>query len=96
MGFAKDPIELSRTKKMSKEEVALALREDLQAELDAANLYLEQAALVDEEEVKKTLLEIAEEEKVHFGEFLTLLKRYDQELDSAISKGEKEVSEKSK
>ncbi|MGC8601262.1 MAG: ferritin family protein [Thermoprotei archaeon] len=96
MGFAKDPIELSRTKKMSKEEVALALRDDLQAELDAANLYLEQAALVDEEEVKKTLLEIAEEEKVHFGEFLTLLKRYDQELDSAISKGEKEVSEKSK
>ncbi len=96
MGFAKDPIELSRTKKMSKEEIALALRDDLEAELDAANLYVEQAELIDDEQVKETLLEVAKEEKVHFGEFLALLKKYDQELTSAISDGEKEVNEKAK
>ncbi|MDP7976158.1 MAG: ferritin family protein [Thermoprotei archaeon] len=96
MGFARDPIELSRTKKMNKEEIALALRDDLEAELDAANLYLEQAELIDDEQVKATLLEVAKEEKVHFGEFLTLLKKYDQELTGAISDGEKEVSEKAK
>ncbi|MGC8631117.1 MAG: rubrerythrin [Thermoprotei archaeon] len=94
MGFAKDPIELSRTKKMTKEEIALVLRDDLQAELDATNLYLEQANLIDDGVVKATLIEIAKEEKVHFGEFLALLKKYDSEISNSIEAGQKEVDEK--
>jgi len=94
MGFAKDPIELQRKEKFTLQEVLLALRDDMQAELDAVNLYLEQASLVLQDDVRKTLEEVAEEEKVHFGEFLTLLKKYDKEAGPAIQNGEKEVAEK--
>ncbi|MFP3220624.1 MAG: demethoxyubiquinone hydroxylase family protein [Candidatus Marsarchaeota archaeon] len=94
MGFAKDPIELSRSKHMSREEIAVAIRDDMQAELDAANLYLEQADLISDPQVKAVLQDIAREEKVHFGEFLTLLKKFDEEAEPSMKAGEKEVKEK--
>ena len=44
-------------------------------------------------DIKKILLDIAKEEKTHVGEFLTLLKRKDQEQGVELEKGKKEVEE---
>jgi rubrerythrin len=49
------------------------LRVGIIAELDAINLYEQMAAMTGNEHIKKTLLDIAKEEKTHMGEFQTLL-----------------------
>lgn len=94
MGFSKDPVELTREKKLTKDEIISVLRDDIAAEIDAINFYLSQARLIENEKVKTTLLEIAREEKVHLGEFLTLLEELDPEQVKAIKEGRKEVKEK--
>jgi rubrerythrin len=43
--------------------------------------------------VKKVFLEIAKEEKTHFGEFQALLLRLDKEQVKELEKGKKEVEE---
>ncbi len=93
MGFSKDPVELVREKKMTKDEIISAIRDDIAAEIDAINFYLSQARLIDNEKVKAVLLDIAKEEKVHLGEFLTLLEELDPEQVKSIENGKKEVKE---
>ncbi len=96
MGFSKDPSEILRREKFTKEEIRMAIRNDISAEIDAMNFYLTQASLIDDDLVRKVLLDIAMEEKVHLGEFLTLLKKLDDEQVKAIEKGEEEVKEMEK
>ena len=93
MGFSKSPIEITRNKKFSKEEVLMAIREDIAAEIDAINLYLSQANLIDDEFVKSVLFDIANEEKVHLGEFLSVLEKLDPEQVKTIKEGKKETEE---
>lgn len=93
MGFSKSPVELNRTKKFTKDEILMAIREDIAAEIDAINLYLSQAMLVDDNFVRSVLLDIANEEKVHLGEFLSVLEKLDPEQVKAIKKGRQETSE---
>jgi len=62
------------------------------AELDAINLYMQLASQTSDESVKKVLVDIANEEKTHFGEFLELLKRLDPRQVVELEKGTKEVS----
>lgn len=69
------------------------LRTAIIAELDAVNLYEQMAESIDDETVKKVLLDIAEEEKVHVGEFQALLLRIDKEQVEALEKGKEEVEE---
>jgi len=64
------------------------------AELDAINLYETLADMTDNDIVKDTLLQIAEEEKVHVGEFMTLMREFDSEYDDSEEKGEGEVEDK--
>ncbi len=64
------------------------------AELDAINLYEQLEAIARDPILKKTLKEIAMEEKVHVGEFLEILKRLDPEQVKAIEDGANEVKEK--
>ena len=66
------------------------------AELDAINLYEQLAALAHSELIKKVFLDIAKEEKEHFGEFLTLLEKYDPEAVEAMAEGREEVKEMEK
>lgn len=91
--FSKDPIEIVREKNFNKDEIAMALRNDIIAELDAINFYLQQASLESDKKIKKVHLDIAKEEKIHLGEFLTLLLKYDPEQEEMIKDGKKEVSE---
>ena len=69
------------------------LRAAIIAELDAINLYEQMAALAEDEGLKKVLLDIAEEEKTHFGEFQALLLKLDPTLEQEIRKGLEEVEE---
>jgi len=67
------------------------LRAGIIAELDAINLYEQMAAMTQDNEIQKVLLDIAKEEKTHVGEFLTLLIRKDGEQGKELEKGKKEV-----
>jgi rubrerythrin len=89
--LAKIPVEI---KDLTKEDVNKeALRLAVIAELDAINLYEQLASMVDNEGIKKILLEVAKEEKTHVGEFLALLLKFDEEQVKELKKGEGEVKE---
>jgi rubrerythrin len=67
------------------------LRAGIIAELDAINLYEQMAAMTENENIKKILLDIAKEEKIHMGEFQALLLREDREQVAELEEGKKEV-----
>lgn len=69
------------------------LRISIIAELDAINLYEQLAIAAKNDLVKKVLLDIANEEKVHVGEFQELLVNIDDEHATSLEKGKQEVSE---
>lgn len=54
-------------------DLARAIREDISAEMGAINQYTSQAEITEDPLVKEILNDIADEEKVHAGEFLKLL-----------------------
>lgn len=80
-------------KKISKEELVRAIRFFIAAEYEAIQLYEEIAEATDDPLAKKVLYDIANEEKVHAGEFLKLLKELDKEEEKFYKKGEEEVEE---
>ena len=51
------------------------------------------AALTENAHIKTVLLDIADEEKTHVGEFQTLLLRNDKQQEKELAKGKKEVEE---
>ena len=67
------------------------LRTAIIAEYDAVNLYEQMSEAVTDKNIKKVLLDVANEEKVHIGEFEALLERIDIEHEPNEDKGEKEV-----
>ena len=92
--LSKIPFDMEKLKKLSKEEPDVELvRLGIIAELDAINLYEQLAAQSDNDLVKKVFLDIAQEEKEHFGEFMELLRRLDGEIVEALAEGADEVLE---
>jgi rubrerythrin len=69
------------------------LRAGMIAELDAVSFYEQMAALTENDNIRKVLLDIAREEKTHISEFETLLVRIDREQVEESEKGRKEVEE---
>lgn len=69
------------------------LRAGIIAELDAINLYEQMASLAKKDSIKTVLLDIAREEKTHVGEFQTLLLKEDEEQDTELYKGKKEIDD---
>jgi rubrerythrin len=69
------------------------LRAAVIAELDAVNLYEQMAALTENKHIKTVLLDVADEEKKHVGEFQTLLLKYDKEQEKRLAEGKEEVEE---
>ena len=85
------PIKLE---KLSKEKFDMELlRVGMIAELDAVNLYEQLAAATDNDDLKKVFLDIAKEEKTHFGEFQALLLKLDKEQVEELEKGKEEIEE---
>ncbi len=69
------------------------LRKSLLAELDAIDLYEQMANMTNDENIKKVLLDVAEEEKEHVGEFQEMLLRRDKEQVEQMKEGKEEVKE---
>jgi rubrerythrin len=89
--LSKIPIDMKKVKRENiKKEV---LRVAVIAELDAISLYEELASMVDDENIRKVFMDVAQEEKTHVGEFRTLLMAEDEEQFREIKKGKEEVEE---
>jgi rubrerythrin len=67
------------------------LRTAIIAEYDAVNLYEQLAEVANNPDIKKILLDVANEEKVHIGEFEALLEYFDKEHEPNEEEGEEEV-----
>jgi rubrerythrin len=85
------PIKLEKVEKkfLNREILRLAII----AELDAVTLYEQLAAATDDEAIREVLLDVAREEKTHFGEFQTMLLRIDEEQIEELKHGKEEVEE---
>ncbi len=86
--------EIEAMPKGARRDMAIA-RIGMIAELDASNLYERLAELASDKLLKKVLLEISNEEKVHNGEFEEVLKKIDPEYEKSEEEGEEEVDEMS-
>jgi demethoxyubiquinone hydroxylase (CLK1/Coq7/Cat5 family) len=69
------------------------LRLGIIAEMDASNLYEKLALLASDKRIVKVMREISREEKVHVGEFESVLEQIDPEYEPAVEEGENEVDE---
>lgn len=80
-------------RKLTDSELARAIRLDLAAELEATHIYEAHADATDNELAKKVLHDIADEERVHAGEFQRLLNILVDDEEQLLADGAKEVNE---
>jgi rubrerythrin len=80
-------------RKMSTGELVRALRLDLAAEHEAVHSYLAHADATDNSLAKAVLTDIANEERVHAGEFARLIAILTGDEDDYLRKGVLEVDE---
>jgi uncharacterized protein len=78
---------------LTKEELIRAIRLDLAAEHEAVHVYMAHAEATDNPLAKKVLIDIANEERVHAGEFARLLSILTGDEDALLAQGAKEVDE---
>jgi uncharacterized protein len=78
-------------RKMTMEELVRALRLDLSAEHEAVHTYLAHADATDNPLAKAVLVDIANEERVHVGEFARLISILTGDEDGFLIKGTAEV-----
>lgn len=79
--------------KLTKSELIRAIRFMIAAEYEAIGLYTQLVDSIDCEKAKAVLLDIADEERVHAGEFLRLLRELEPEECKFYESGAKEVEE---
>jgi rubrerythrin len=84
---------LKSDRKLSHEELVRAIRFMIAAEYEAIQLYMQLAESTDNKLAIAVLKDIADEEKVHAGEFLRLLKELDPEEERFYEEGSQEVEE---
>jgi len=80
-------------RKLSKTELVRAIRLNIAAEHEAVHLYMAHADATDDELAKQVLTDIANEERVHIGEFMELLRRLAPEEAKFLEEGRGEVEE---
>ena len=84
---------LAHDRKLSPEELVRAIRFMVAAEYEAIQLYMQLAESTDNELAKEVLVDIADEERVHAGEFLRLLKELAPDEGTFYAEGAEEVEE---
>jgi rubrerythrin len=84
---------LKHDRKLTDEELIRAIRFMIAAEYEAIQLYQQTAECTDNALAKEVLLDIANEEKEHAGEFLRLLRELDPEEEKFYKEGYEEVEE---
>lgn len=80
-------------RKMTDEELVRAMRLNVAAEEEATFLYMAHAEATDHPLAKKVLIDIANEERVHIGEFNRLIQILTGDEDQFLAKGAAEVDE---
>ena len=80
-------------RKMTLRELVRALRMDVSAEEDATSLYEAHADATDHPLAKEVLQDIADEERVHVGEFQRLISILAPDEDEFLAKGKAEVDQ---
>ncbi len=78
---------------LTKEELIRAVRQMVAAEFEAVQMYMQLAESTDVKLAKDVLADIADEERVHAGEFLRLLKELAPDEEQFYQKGYGEVDE---
>jgi rubrerythrin len=79
--------------KLTRDELIRAIRLDIAAEHEAIHLYTSHAHAIDDALARKVLLDIANEERVHIGEFERLLEILTGDEQEYRAEGRREVEE---
>jgi len=84
---------LARERKVTKEELIRAIRFMIAAEYEAIQLYMQLAESTDNTLAQEVLKDISDEERVHAGEFLRLLRELAPDEQKFYDEGKEEVEE---
>ncbi|KUO71498.1 MAG: rubrerythrin [Desulfosporosinus sp. BRH_c37] len=84
---------LAKDRKLTEQELIRAIRFMISAEYEAIQLYMQLAESTDNKLAIEVLKDIADEEKVHAGEFLRLLKELAPDEEKFYLEGAQEVEE---
>ncbi|OGV36554.1 MAG: rubrerythrin [Lentisphaerae bacterium GWF2_45_14] len=84
---------LSNDRKLTEEELIRSIRFMVSAEYEAIQLYMQLADSTDNKLAVEVLKDIANEERVHAGEFLRLLHELAPDEEKFYAEGAKEVEE---
>ena len=84
---------LAHDRKVTHEELVRAVRFMVAAEYEAVQLYMQLAESTDNELARAVLVDIADEERVHAGEFLRLLHALAPDEEAKYKEGFEEVEE---
>ena len=87
---------LANDRKLTDEELVRAIRFMVAAEYEAIQLYMQLAGSTPNKLATEVLKDIADEERVHAGEFLRLLRQLAPDEEKFYAKGAKEVEEEIK
>jgi len=82
---------LAQGRKLTESELVRAIRFMVAAEYEAVQMYLQLAESIDNKLAIEVLNDIADEEKVHAGEFLRLLKELAPDEEGFYQEGAQEV-----
>ena len=84
---------LAKERKLTDSELIRAIRFMVSAEYEAIQLYMQLVESTDNELAIDILKDIADEERVHAGEFLRLLKELEPDEEKFYREGAEEVEE---
>ena len=84
---------LANDRKLTEAELIRAIRFMVAAEYEAVQLYMQLAESTDDKLAQEVLKDIADEERVHAGEFLKLLKKLAPDEEKFYEEGAEEVDE---
>jgi len=84
---------LAHDRKLTHEELIRAVRFMIAAEYEAVQMYMQLAESTENKLAIELLKDIADEERVHAGEFLRLLKQLAPDEEKFYTEGAKEVEE---
>ena len=84
---------LANDRKLTDSELIRTIRFMVAAEYEAVQLYMQLAGSTDDKLAQEVLKDIADEERVHAGEFLRLLKQLAPDEEKFYEEGAEEVQE---
>ena len=84
---------LANDRKLTHQELVRAIRFMISAEYEAIQLYMQLAESTDNELAVEVLKDVADEERIHAGEFLRLLRELAPDEEKFYAEGATEVEE---